>query len=192
MVPEPSPPYPHLFVAYFASKFQAHKATQNFISTQHPAFEITQVYPSFVIGKNELATAPDTAIQGSNSVLFNFLLGGQGQMPLDGATVHVNDVAYVHVKALDLNIKGNQNFLCNSGGLEGSVWDDATEIVARRFPDAVKNSVLPLGGSQATAKVKFDTTKEEETLGFKFKGWEEQVVSAAGWYVEVAGKTKGS
>jgi hypothetical protein len=71
------------------------------------------------------------------------------------------------------------------------VWDDASEIVVRRFPDAVKDGVLPLGGSQATTKVSFNTSKTREVLGFEFKGWEEQVVSAAGWYIEVARKMQG-
>jgi nucleoside-diphosphate-sugar epimerase len=191
MVPEPSGPYPHFILAYYASKFKAHKAALNFISTQHPAYEITQVYPSFVIGKNELASSTDALVQGSNALLYSLLLSGQGQMSLEGATVHVDDVAYTHVRALDPNIEGNQKFLCTSGGLEGSVWDDASEIVARRFPGAVKDGVLPLGGSQATTRVSFDTSKTREVLGFEFKGWEEQVVSAAGWYIEVARKMQG-
>lgn len=119
MVPEPSGPYPHFILAYYAFKFKAHKATLNFISTQHPAYEITQVYPSFVIGKNELASSTDALVQGSNALLYSLLLGGQGQMSLESATVHVDDVAYTHVKALDPTLRGIRSFFVRVGG-----WKD--------------------------------------------------------------------
>ncbi len=188
---DPEGPFPNFFAAYGASKVKAHHAGNDFIEKECPHFSVAYIFPSFVIGKNELARTTEAVSQGSNSLLTQLLLGGSDPFPLDGATVHVDDVAYTHVKSLDPSIEGNQKFICNSGGVEGSVWEDANDIVGRKFPDAVKEGILPLGGSQATSKIMFDTSRTEKLLGVEFKDWEEQVVSLVGWYIENAQKAQG-
>ena len=67
------------------------------------------------------------------------------------------------------------------------VWDDALEIVKRHFPKAVEKGILPLGGTTPSQKALVDGSKAEEVFG-RMKGFEEQVVSLVGQYVELATK----
>jgi nucleoside-diphosphate-sugar epimerase len=147
--------------------------------------------PSLVMGKNELATTTAAVASGSNMLMMGVLLGNKNPLPYVGTTVHIDDVAFVHVKALDESVPPNEKFACNSNGIDGIVWDEANDIVKKHFPEAVEKGILSANGSCGTKKVKYDARRTEEVLGFKFKGWEEQVVSQAGWFIEVAKKEKG-
>ena len=146
--------------------------------------------PSFVWGKNELATTPKAAVSGSNARVLEPLLGVKSPMGLPGTTVHIDDVAMLHVEALNPKLQGNQDFTANSEGIEGLEWNDVPEIVARKFPEAVKSGILPLGGSQPTLRLKYDASHTEKVFDFKFKGLEEQVTNVAGWYIELVEKEK--
>lgn len=76
--------------------------------------------------------------------------------------IHVNDVAKIHVLALNLN------FMATSGGVEGWCWEDAIEIVKKHFPEAVEDGRLPADGSQPT-KLRIDSSKTEKVLGIEFQ-----------------------
>jgi hypothetical protein len=58
-----------------------------------------------VIGKNELATNPKVVDGGSNAVALNILLGVQNPTGIAAATVHIDDVAKVHIEALTQRLK---------------------------------------------------------------------------------------
>lgn len=171
---------------------KAYNATLDFIKTKSPHYSIINVMPSLVMGKNELATTTKAVASGSNMLLMGVLLGNKSPVAYPGTTVHIDDVAFVHVKALDPSVPGNSKFACNSNGIDGIVWDEACEIVKKHFPEAVKEGILKADGSCPSKKAKFDARPTEAALGFKFKGWEEQVVSQAGWYIEVAKMETGS
>ena len=119
---------------------------------------------------------------------FAQILGHNTESPSLGTTVHVNDVAKVHILALNPEVQGNQDFAANSGGLKGTVWSDAIEIVRRRFPEAVKDGRLPANGKALTKKTTFDPSKSEKVLGIKFLDYEEQVVSVTEHYLELLTK----
>ncbi|KAL8815297.1 MAG: hypothetical protein Q9223_005551 [Gallowayella weberi] len=142
--------------------------------------------PSFVIGRHELLTTPEEINNpnATNSFPLAAILGEGMPMPLPGNTVHVDDVAMVHVAALDPKIEGNQDFVVSAGGVEGIRWNDAKEIVRRRFPEAVGKGLLPLKGSTVTKVWKIDGGKAERVFGFKYRGFEEQVVSVVGQYLD--------
>ncbi|MCJ1225567.1 hypothetical protein MMC12_002216 [Toensbergia leucococca] len=190
VVPKPSGPYPNPFAAYIASKVLSLHATQDFMKEKSPSFTVINIMPSFVWGKNELATTPKAAVSGSNARVLEPLLGVKSPMGLPGTTVHIDDVAMLHVEALNPKLQGNQDFTANSEGIEGLEWNDVPEIVARKFPEAVKSGILPLGGSQPTLRLKYDASHTEKVFDFKFKGLEEQVTNVAGWYIELVEKEK--
>ncbi|KAL1962712.1 hypothetical protein VTN77DRAFT_9256 [Rasamsonia byssochlamydoides] len=54
--PDPGGPYSTAMEAYAASKIIALNATERFVQEHQPAFDIVNIHPSFVIGKNELVT----------------------------------------------------------------------------------------------------------------------------------------
>lgn len=187
-LPDPSGPYDHMFLAYGASKVLAYNATLDFIENEKPHFSVINVMPSFVVGKNELATTKESAMSGTNRLAMAVLFGDHNPDGQIAGTVHVDDVAFVHIASLNPKIKGNRNFATNSGGLNGTHWDDAIEIVKKHFPDEVKRGTFPLGGHWVEKPVIFDASNTEKVFNFKFGSFEEQIVSAAGWYAEIAGK----
>ncbi|KIX01767.1 uncharacterized protein Z518_09494 [Rhinocladiella mackenziei CBS 650.93] len=186
--PDPHGPYPSAFVAYGASKKLAYNRTRDFIAKERPKFTIINVMPTFVIGKNELATTPEAVRSGSNNLAFINLMGGKNPDGLLAMVCHVDDVAYVHVASLDPKIEGNRNFGINWRGGREFAWDDAIDIVKKHFPKEVEKGVFPLGGSVKSIPVPFDASKTEEVFGIKFKDFEEQIVNLAGYYAEVVAK----
>jgi hypothetical protein len=102
-------------------------------------------------------------------------------------SVHLFDVAELHVRALDESVPAGKYF-ASSQGPEGCRWAESMEIVKRHFPDEVAKGIFPLGGSIDTKPLLVDSSFTEKTFGIKFKGLEEQVVSVAEHYVELVGK----
>lgn len=76
--------------------------------------------------------------------------------------IHCDDVAKVHVLALNPKVEGNQNFVIMSGGVEGKPLSDSVHIFKKQFPEAVR---LPVSGSQPTKRLGFYTSRTKKALG---------------------------
>jgi nucleoside-diphosphate-sugar epimerase len=190
-IPTPMGPYNHMFEAYAAGKVRALVATKEFIAENKPEWDVVNILPSFVIGENELITDPELLCDSTNAAALAQVLGrdsGWGAVP--STSVHVEDVAKLHVLALDTDkIPGNQSFLAMSDGEKwGTTWGDAIEIVNRHFPEAVKKGVLPNTGLTPTKRTRVDVRRTEEVFGIKFQGYEEQVKSLVGQYLMLKGE----
>jgi nucleoside-diphosphate-sugar epimerase len=188
-IPFPAGPYHHMFEAYAAGKVRSLVATKEFIAEKKPAWDVINIMPSFVIGENELITEPLGLCDGTNAAMFAQVLGkdsGWGAVP--GTSILVDDVARLHVEALDPRIPGNQSFLAVSEGERGTVWEDAIEIVNRNFPEAVKMGVLPNSGAAATKRTKIDSSRTEKVFGWKFSSYEDQVKSVVKQYLGMLGE----
>ena len=194
ILPRPHGPYANSLVAYGASKVLALHATKDFIAENHPKYSVVNLMPAYVIGRNEMATSPAnlTAPSASNGFLLSNILGNNIPFPMMGRTVHIEDVASVHVQALTSEevAQGGEDFVLTSGNEKGNVWDDSLEIVNRRYPEAVESGLLPMGGHTPTGQCKIDGTKAERVFGFVYKGFEDQVVDLVGQYIELAKKEK--
>ncbi|KAH8760166.1 hypothetical protein BGZ57DRAFT_994381 [Hyaloscypha finlandica] len=185
----PAPPYHHPFEAYAAGKKRALAATKDFVKEKKPLFDIIHIMPAFVVGQNELVTDPKIIADATVRAAFAQVLGedsGWGAIP--STSVHVWDVANLHVKALDPKIEGNQSFLAVSEGARGTAWSDAVEIVNRNFPGAVKNGILPNTGLTPTKRTKVDASRTERVFGVKFLSYEEQLKSVATQYLTLLGQ----
>lgn len=178
---------------YSTSKFLAYQASQDFMRTQKPDFTLISIMPSFVLGRHALATSTSALISSActNSILMTPLLGHSIPFPIPGTTIHVADVARVHIESLVPAIEGNQDFILSAGGILGVQWDDAVRIVRRIYEREVKDGKLPLGGSVETKLVKVDANKAERTFGFSYKTFEEQVIDVVGQYLELLGREEG-
>jgi nucleoside-diphosphate-sugar epimerase len=183
--PDPHGPYPHVFAAYSASKKLAYNRTREFIAKEKPQFTVVNIMPTFVVGPNELATTPEAVLAGSNALALSVLFGGKNPNGMPAATVHVDDVAFLHIAGLDPKVQGNKNFGANYD-VNGIKWDEAIDIVKKHFPTEVEKGLIPLGGSQASLPLPFDATESEKFFGFKFKDWEAQIVDTVRHYVKVA------
>ncbi|KAL8774813.1 MAG: hypothetical protein Q9209_000752 [Squamulea sp. 1 TL-2023] len=194
-VPEDSFATKDIYAAYHTSKVLAYRSTQTFLRETKPHFRTISLMPSFVVGKHELLTTPSSIISPATSNLVPLapIFGPGMPFPIPGTTVHIDDVAIIHIAALDpkIDVNGNKGFILTAGGIEGIQWNDAKEIVRRRFPEAVERGLLPCEGSTETRAMRVDGGKAERVFGFEYKGFEEQIVSVVGWYLVAVRKEEG-
>jgi len=187
-IPFPAGPYNHVFEAYSAGKVRALVYTKEFVKEKKPEWDVISIMPSFTVGDNEMITDPKLIADGTVAAAFAQVLGGDsgwGNVP--STSVHVEDVARLHVEALNPKIEGNQSFLAVSEGERGTRWEDAIDIVNRNFPEAVKKGVLPNNGTAGTKRTRLDASRTEEVFGFKFQSYEEQVKAVARQYLSLVG-----
>ena len=188
-IPFPAGPYSHVFEAYSAGKVRALVATKEFVATKKPEWDVINIMPAFVVGDNEMVTDPKLISDGTVSAAMAQVLGGDsGWGAVPSTSVHVADVARLHVEALNPKIEGNQSFLAVSEGERGTRWDEAIAVVNKTFPEAVKKGVLPNNGVALTKRTKIDASRTEKVFGFKFQSYEEQVKSAVTQYLGLVGE----
>ncbi len=183
--PTPVGPYKDAFTAYSASKKLALHGTRKFIAQHDPMFTIINIVPSFVIGKNELATTRAAITCGSNRRALGPLLGHK-TTALPGAMCHIDDVAYVHIAVLKQNIERHTSLGVNYDYTQNLRWNDAIPIVQKHFPSAVETGLLPLGGATPTSPLAFNASHTENLLGIKFKSHKDMILSIVNWYIEVS------
>ena len=176
-------PFGDLFAAYGASKVAALNTTEEYVRTQKPHFDINHIGPSFVIGRHELASNRADILAGTNGAALGHVLGSNIG-PTPSASVFIDDVARMHVLALDPKVPGGQLFLGVSEN-SNTRWEDALDIVKKHFPKAVENRTFPLSGSNPTRRLIFDNEYTKKTLGIEFVSFEEQVKSVAEQYLEL-------
>ena len=137
-------------------------------------------------------TDPALITKGTNAAAMRQVLGVKYPIPTPSSSVHLFDVAMLHVRALDPKIPGGQKFFASSEGPRGCTWADSIDIVKKHFPDEVAKGIFPLGGSIITKPILVDSSYTEKTFGFKFRSYEEQVTSVAGHYAELVAKNGGN
>ena len=186
-VPEPHSAFPNPFAGYSASKKIALSETEKFLQQTKPTFDIVHILPAVILGRNELATSTSDFSSGTNRYAMNIALGIDASAPMIGATVHVNDVALLHVQALDEKVKvgemGVSNYIASGGSVR---WSDVSGIVQKNF--GKRN--FKLDGKMDTRQVRFDTLETEKVFGTKWMGFEEQVKSVVGHYLELKAAEK--
>ena len=177
-----SGPYGNAFAAYGASKVAALNATEEWVASEKPHFDINHIAPSFTIGLEELASTRAASIGGTNNAAIGHLIGKAGG-PTPSVSVSVFDIAKMHVLALDPKVPGGQFFIGVSEG-SNTRWEDSFEIVKKHFPEAVPG-VFPLTGSNPTKRLIFNNEYTKKTLGIEFASYEQQVKSIAQQYIEL-------
>jgi nucleoside-diphosphate-sugar epimerase len=188
-IPFPAGPYGNVFEAYAASKVRALVATKEFVRGNKLAWDVVHIMPAFVVGDNEMKTKAEEVCDGTVAAAFSQVLGrDSGWGPTPSTSVHVRDVAWLHVKALDEKVEGNQSFLAVSEGEKGTVWEEAIEVVNRNFPKAVAKGVLLNNKPAQTKRTKIDASRTEKVFGFKFLSYEEQVKSVVEQYLTLLGE----
>jgi nucleoside-diphosphate-sugar epimerase len=184
-VPFAPGPYENEFAAYAASKVAALAEAESWIQTQKPSFDVVHLHPSFVLGRNDLAMHTREALKGTNAIILGMTLGKK-LGPIASASVHNEDVARVHVQALDAAVPGNQSYILS----QKTHWEDVQGIVQRQFADSVANRTLPNCGGAGTLELAVDASLTEATFGFKHLGLKQQVKSVVGHYLELRSKTR--
>jgi nucleoside-diphosphate-sugar epimerase len=179
-------PYTLEFEAYSASKVAALNESEAWIKDSQPNFDLITIFPGWIFGRDELSTTAENFESGStNSVLLGILKGSQSEIPYLGNTVFLDDVADLHVKALEPNIEGNQAFVATSEGVDGIIWETGIDIIKKHFSEAIADGRLKTTGKQPTVTVRVDAKKTEDVFGIKLKGYEQQIQAVVRQYLEV-------
>ncbi|KAL4973129.1 NAD dependent epimerase/dehydratase [Aspergillus desertorum] len=193
-----APPYSSPSEAYTTAKVGALKRVEDWARREKPAFDVVHLAPGHVFG-NELVDDPRELLgAGSKRIILRAVVeSGSGsesslQMqtqtapapaPEPGVTVHLDDVAEAHVRALNPSIPGNRLYILRSGGEMGTRLDECFEIVARWFPEAVERRVLRGKGSLPSSVFRVDAQESAKALGMEFRGFEEQVRDVVAYYL---------
>lgn len=160
-----------------------------------------------MIGRNVHAKTTEQLFDGTNVVFLALLTGNSDPNgpPELGQAVHVDDVALLHVLALDQNkvkkSKGIENFFVSESKytvhpIEGDsltqidlIWDDVTKIASEKFPKAVASGQLPATGTKKSKPGIADSSKAEKVLGRKVKTIEDMVTDLTNQYLELVGRS---
>ncbi|ESZ91404.1 putative cinnamoyl-CoA reductase [Sclerotinia borealis F-4128] len=172
-----------VFPAYCAAKIATLNATDAFVEKSKPHFDVVKVFPGFVYGKDQRATDVKSLMSGSNRLVLAIILGHKSDEPRLAGGAHVDDVAKVHVLALDREKAGTQDF----GVTAPMVYDDAFEIVKKHFPKEVDDGVFKQG-NQPSLRLNWNAEKIEDVLGFKFKTYDDMVLDITRQYLEFSDK----
>lgn len=179
-VPFKTGPYTSEFEAYCDSKVRALAQIYKILEMAKPKFDVVNLMPSFIIGKNELITSLEDFSKGTNKVVFDQVLG-KHKDPLPGATVWLDDIAHLHVQALDQKIPGNVNYLATVP----TKFSDAISAINRNFSEEVSKGILSNDGTQPTLELFYNTLKTEDVFGIEFKDVDVQVTDVARHYLEL-------
>lgn len=181
-VPFAPGPYKSNFAAYQASKVAALLEADAWVARERPGFEVVHLHPGFVLGPHLGATTPQELMRSTNSSVLALLLGQRG-LSFPGAVVHVEDVARAHVAALSprVVVYGGGGFILS----QPARWNDAIGVAKRAFPKGFESRTLVERGDLGTIDLPMDTATAERALRFEFRGFEEQVRSVVGQYLEL-------
>lgn len=182
--------------AYAAGKVAALNAVDKWIAEHSGgdgecenkvAFDVVNVIPGFIFGRDEMTGSTAGMQAGStNAILLGLLRGTKGEWPYNGNSVLGSDVAKVHVLALDARVVAPGNHSFNAS--RSIVWNDAIDVLRRKFTVEVEAGHFSLEGTQPTLPIKMDASKTEEVFGFKLASYEEQIEQVARQYLELLAK----
>lgn len=191
-VPLDEGPYESELQAYSASKVAAYNCTMEWLDTTKPNFDIVHLNPTYVMGRDDMQTSARDMVKGTNALLLGLALGKQWDGPKPGATVHNEDVARLHVQALNQDIPAG-TYMLNWQQEEGNGvdWSTVPCQIERMYPEAVKaGKIKPQVAMASSLNTKISSEKTEEIFKFKFLGIEEQIRSVVGQYLELLEKDR--
>jgi len=185
-----NPPITNNRTAYPASKALAFAATLDFIEKSKPHFDVITLQPGPILGPGLLFAKPDDLDSGMNSYVSIQLLGKPVKPKAINVSMHVVDLAKLHILALDPRIEGNQNFVCAPDGLAKIQWNEVIPIAKKYFPNEIEQGIIKLSEGQETADILIDGSKVErvfgELAGFKYTSFEQTVRDIAQQIVDLS------
>ncbi|KAF2435487.1 NAD(P)-binding protein [Tothia fuscella] len=165
------------YYAYGYSKVSSEKMAWNYVKKEKPTFELLYLLAPAITGKSiqldaKLSKEHLGGISGFYSAIFDVESPG-GMFPY---FMDVEDVAAIHLKALESSVQGNERYLFHSRGVMES--NRVANFVRQKFaelrdrvPEGAENVKAP------PALVKTDISKAEAAFGSNWKSWEDTVVN---------------
>ncbi|KAJ4294044.1 hypothetical protein N0V90_007733 [Kalmusia sp. IMI 367209] len=178
--PTSTGPFSDVDTAYQASKTRSLNDSYDFVAKHKPAWDVVNILPGYVFGRDEKAKEAKDMFASSNALLLSLLTGVEFPHQLGPAAVLLDDVADVHVKALSDSVQGSQAY----GVSVPMKWNDAIAIAQKHFPQAFEKGQLKAGNVD-TEELVWDASKSEEVFGMKFTDFERTVVEMVGQYLDL-------
>jgi nucleoside-diphosphate-sugar epimerase len=171
--------------AYFASKSEALNKSLEYMDSVKPHFDLVNIMPGGVIGAHEFAETIEQLAVPINVVPLGEMLGKAAFPPFAMTGVHIQDVADIHVGALNPKIPGNRGYILMMDGSCATSWSETNGIVQELFPESVKDGTFPLNGGQQNWAIKFEASDVEEIFDFKYRSYKEMVKSLVTQYLKL-------
>ncbi|KDN60721.1 putative NAD dependent epimerase/dehydratase [Colletotrichum sublineola] len=176
----PQDPATSAGLKYQASKILAHRSVLEWAPKNKPGFNIITLHPSFVFGRNLTQTSPDE-IDGTNAMLWKSLSSENPTFPM--VAVDVRDVALAHLRALDVDVKGQsavQEFLLSAPERTGWEWEHVIDFVREKYPQL---NIQLKGPFEKPSKP--ESTRATELLGIQWRNMEDTIASFLDHQVEL-------
>ncbi|KAJ5688555.1 NAD(P)-binding protein [Penicillium macrosclerotiorum] len=126
---------------YTASKLLVNEAPWEFRDTAKPHYSLVSIHPSYVYGHNLVQESAEEVKRSSNGGLWSTIMNGVPARSITG--VHIQDVAEVHIKALDPNVLDGTRYL-NSG--KKATWKEVGEVVQREYSTVGAKIAIEIDG----------------------------------------------
>ncbi|GKT45875.1 ketoreductase azaE [Colletotrichum spaethianum] len=168
--------------AYVVSKLLAERAAWDFMATEKPSYTLSTINPPMIYGPIIQPVKSLSAVNTSNQLLAEVILGKyKNGLPPTALPlwVDVRDVALAHVKAMETESAAGKRFFTTAGfysnyELAKNVWE--------HFPQLRKNLPVPsdFGGAPnpVLKSFGFDTSRTKEVLGLEWTPYEKTIVDS--------------
>ncbi|KAK1702731.1 ketoreductase [Colletotrichum lupini] len=174
--------YSNGMMAYVASKVFAERAAWNFIETEQPSFTLSTICPPMIYGPVKLPVKSLSAINTSNKLLAEVILGKhKAGLPPTGLPlwVDVRDVALAHVRAMEVQGAGGKRFLTTAGfysneEMANALWNSFPSM-REKLPEPGSYGGAP---SPALRSFGYNTSRAKEILGLQWTPYERTVVDS--------------
>ncbi|RAL13172.1 putative cinnamoyl-CoA reductase [Aspergillus homomorphus CBS 101889] len=175
--------FSNVFEAYVLGKITELNETDAFVEQEKPPFSVARVIPGYVYGRDELVLTADAAIAKGSScgILLRSVTGIDCPAPIHGGYVHIDDLAQVYLKVLQLESAADA--APHSFGACSLVdYADAWRIVEKNFPAAVAAGQLKQA-NLPTLPIAYDSTETERYLDVQFRPFEDAVKDVVQFYL---------
>ncbi|KAK7440667.1 hypothetical protein CaCOL14_013023 [Colletotrichum acutatum] len=161
----------------------AERAAWNFVETEKPNFTLSTICPPMIYGPVRLPVKSLSAINTSNQLLAEVILGKhKAGLPPTGLPlwVDVRDVALAHVRAMEVQGAGGKRFLTTAGfysnkEMVNALWNSFPSM-RERLPEPSRFGGVP---SPALKSFGYNTSRAKDILGLEWTPYERTVVDSA-------------
>jgi nucleoside-diphosphate-sugar epimerase len=202
------PPFLDMFTAYAAMKTAGVRSAIEWMgAAEGLAFDLVNLAPVYICGRNPLAKTTAELSNGSNGMFLRSVATGAAP-PLAGGSkdgprpfglsfgVALSDVVAAHLAALDQDLVKTPESGPNKGVETFTIgvnfaWNDINGLVEKMWPEAVSSGLLPNQGNfLAKPKVFIDSKKFEKVFGMKLKELDKMLPELIPQYLELQEKEK--
>ncbi|KAJ5930907.1 cinnamoyl-CoA reductase [Penicillium verhagenii] len=172
-----------VFEAYLLAKITEINYVDSFVQDRNPHFSVANVFPGYVYGRDELVLNSNSAITkaSSSGLLLRGLTGTDCPAPIHGGYVHIDDLAQVYVKVLELQT--NAGIPHNFGACTLVNDDEAWSLALANFPKEASEGLLKQG-ALPTLPISYDSSETEKCLDMKFRPFEDAVKDVIQQYLD--------